>query len=109
MKLKRGIGHAATAGGLPIVGSAIPKLTQLADKFGGTADELATTVLANGQRFTDMANQGYTNILMARPDGVAGFLRITVDPRTEEIVSAGMMRAGQVANGIASGRLVPLQ
>jgi hypothetical protein len=99
---------AVTAGGLPVVASAVPKLMQLADKFATTADDLAATVLANGQRFVDMAHGSNINVLMQRPDQVSGFVRITLDPNSQRIVSAVMMRAPQVANYISNGRLVPL-
>ncbi|MBI2797210.1 MAG: RHS repeat-associated core domain-containing protein [Gemmatimonadetes bacterium] len=99
---------AATAGGLPVAVSAVPKLATLAQRFGTTADALVKTAVSTGQRFVDMANRGNINALIPRPDGASGFIRVTPDPTGQNVISAGLMRANQVANGVASGRLVPM-
>ena len=74
--------------------------------FGQPSTDLVNKVLATGQRFTDMANSGNVNVLMGRPDGGAGLIRVTLDPAEQRVISGGMMRASQVAQYIANGRLV---
>jgi hypothetical protein len=99
----------AGAVALPIIASAGAKLGQVAEKFGTTASSMMQNVLANGQRYVDVANNGQVNVLLQRPDGVNGFVRITLDPTMQRVISAGLMRGNQVANGIASGRFIPLE
>lgn len=64
-------------------------------------------MLANGVRYTDSAHGGNINVFPARPDG-SGFIRITLDPSGQRIISAGLNTAGNVKNGIANGRFVPI-
>ncbi len=97
---------AATAT-LPVVASAAAKLDALAQKFGTSGEEIMNDVLSTGQRFVDVANKGNINVLMGRPDGLSGFVRVTLDPKSQTVISAGLMRANQVANAIANGRLRP--
>ncbi len=47
------------------------------------------------------------NYLIPKLSGSAGWIRVTLDPTASRIISAGIMRAGQVANLIASGQFVP--
>jgi len=103
-----GGGATATAATLPVVASAAPKLEALAERFGMTADEIITTAVNNGQKLVDLARGGNINALLARPDGAAGFIRVTLDPTMQRVISAGLMRANSVANGIASGRFLPI-
>jgi len=98
----------ATAGGLPVAASAVPKLGSLAQRFGTTVDGLVTTARTTGERFADMAHGGNINALIPRLDGASGFIRVTLDPTGQQVISAGLMRANQVTNGVASGRFVPL-
>lgn len=95
---------AAAPAALPVVASAGPKLANLANQFGGTAADIQRNVLTHGQRWVDNANAGNVNYLLQRPDGAAGFIRVTLDPNSQRVISAGLMRANQVANAIASGR-----
>jgi RHS repeat-associated protein len=101
------VSTAVVARSIPVVPSAAAKLNVLAQKFGTTADEIKNSVLTNGQRFVDLGNKGHVNALLARPDGVSGFVRVTLNPAEEIVISAGLMRANQVANAIANGRLLP--
>jgi RHS repeat-associated protein len=96
------------AGGLPMVPSAVPKLATLAQRFGTTVNDLASKVVSQGQRFADMRHGGNINALLQRPDGASGFVRVTLDPAGKRIISAGMMRADQVADLVSAGKMVPL-
>ena len=53
------------------------------------------------QRLVDNANSGNVNYIA---DVGGKLIRITTDPNGQRIISAGMVRANQIANGIASGR-----
>jgi hypothetical protein len=64
-------------------------------------------VLKSGARYVDTANGGNINVFMARPDG-SGFIRVTLDPSGQRMISAGLNTAGNVTNGIANGRFVPV-
>lgn len=91
---------------LPVVVSAIPKLQALAEKFGTSASQLANRVLLQGTRLVDNleGNAGNINVILQRPDGASGFIRVTLDPTQTRIISAGQMTANMVANGLRSGR-----
>lgn len=93
-----------TAASLPVVKSAAGKLGQLGEKFSMTAKEVLDQGM-KGTRFVDNANAGNVNILSARPDGGSGMLRVTLDPKGERVISAGLMRSRQVEKAIENGRL----
>ena len=95
---------AAASGGLDVVPGAASKIASLTSRYGeGIEDQ----VLANGTRYVDTANSGNINVFMPRPDG-SGFIRVTLDPTGQRIISAGLNTEGKVTNGIANGRFVPL-
>lgn len=96
------------AGLPPAVQSAGPKLADLATRFGTTRPELVRNVLQTGSRFVDLAHKSNVNVFLRRPDA-PGFIRLTLDPTQQRIVSAGLNQARDLASGIASGRLVPLE
>lgn len=90
--------RAATA--LPAVPSAIEKLRSL-----GISLETANAIVQNpaSQKLIDnaAANQGNINVIQE----VGGKLvRITLDPTGQRIISAGIVRANSITNGIANGR-----
>ena len=90
--------RAATA--LPAVPSAIEKLRKL-----GISPETANAIVRNpaSQKLIDNApgNQGNINVIQE----VGGKLvRITLDPTGQRIISAGIVRANSITNGIANGR-----
>jgi len=95
------------AGLPPVVQSAGPKLADLATRFGTTSPALLQNVLQNGARFADTANKS-VNVLLRRPDST-GFIRVTLDPAQQRVISSGLVRARNVANSIANGRFVPLE
>lgn len=88
---------------LPVVEGAAPKIASLTSRYG---KGIENTVLQNGTRYVDTANGGNINVFMPRPDA-SGFIRITLDPSGERIISAGLNTVRNVDNGIASGRFVP--
>jgi len=85
---------------LPAVPSAIDKLQQL-----GISVEQANAIIQSpaSQKLIDNANGGNINVIQE----VGGKLvRITTDPAGQRIISAGIVRANQITNGIANGRFV---
>ena len=83
---------------LPAVPSAIDKLRNL-----GLSLEQASAIVQSpaSQKLIDNANNGNINHVQE----VGGkLIRITTDPSGQRIISAGMMRANQITNGIAKGR-----
>lgn len=85
---------------LPVVQSAIDKLQRL-----GISVEQANAIVRSpaSQKLIDNANGGNINVIQE----VGGkLIRITTDPSGQRIISAGIIRANQVTNGIASGRFV---
>jgi RHS repeat-associated protein len=87
-----------TAPLLPVVPSAIDKLQKL-----GISPERASAIVQSpaSQKLIDNANNGNINHVQE----VGGkLIRITTDPSGQRIISAGMMRANQITNGIAKGR-----
>jgi hypothetical protein len=95
----------------PVVPSAAAKLQNVADRFGTTSGEILNLARDSNARFIDLLqkNFGNVNIYLARPDGAPGFIRVTLDPTQSRVVSAGMMRAGQVGNAVVNGRLIPAE
>jgi uncharacterized protein RhaS with RHS repeats len=91
----------AAAGLLPAVPSAIEKLQKLGISIP-EANELIES--PSTQRLVDNANSGNINYIA---DVGGKLIRITTDPSGQRIISAGMMRANQVTNGIQSGRFTP--
>jgi RHS repeat-associated protein len=83
---------------LPAVPSAIEKLQNL-----GISVQEASQIVGSpaSQRLVDNLNNGNINWVQ-NIDGK--LIRITTDPNAQRIISAGIMRANQVTNGIASGR-----
>lgn len=109
-----GFGYAALQGGsglttlglaaakvtplLPALPSAIMKLQKI-----GISLEKANEIVSSpaSQKLIDNLNSGNINIIQ----NIGGkFIRITLDPSGKRIISAGIVRANQVTNGIASGR-----
>jgi hypothetical protein len=85
---------------LPAVPSALEKLRSL-----GISLEQANAIVRSptSQRLIDNDNDGNINVIQE----VGGKLvRITLDPSRERIISAGIVRANQITNGIARGRFV---
>jgi RHS repeat-associated protein len=93
----RGLYYAAM-GLLPAVPSALEKLQKL-DISVSEANEIIESPTT--QRLVDNANSGNVNYIA---DVGGKLIRITTDPNGQRIISAGMVRANQIANGIASGR-----
>jgi len=52
----------------------------------------------------DNLNNGNINVIQ---DVGGKLVRITLDPSGQRIISAGLVRANQITNGIANGRFVP--
>jgi hypothetical protein len=100
-----GIGLVNVGATLPAVPGAVAKLGGLAEKFGGSPGQLATNVLQSGRAYMDRST-GNLNHLMARPDGAAGFIRVTTDAATRRIVSTGFQSEAGLARGISTGRFV---
>ncbi len=109
-----GIAYGAVAGGpaiyslgiaagplLPAVPSALEKLQKL-----GMTLEQANQVIQSptSQKLVDNLHGGNINVLQIVGDKV---VRITLDPTGRRIISAGLMRANSVKNGIDSGRFTP--
>jgi len=83
---------------LPAVPSALEKLQNL----GLTVDEANEIIRApETQALVDNRNGGNINFIV----NMGGqLIRITTDPAGQRIISAGLVRAYSIANGIASGR-----
>jgi RHS repeat-associated protein len=95
------VGRGLLMGGaalLPAVPSAIQKLQNLGVSLS-EANELIESPTT--QKLIDNANGGNINYVA---DVGGKLVRITTDPTGQRIISAGIMRANQVANGIANGR-----
>ena len=88
----------AAAGLLPAVPSALEKLQKLGLSVS-EANELIESPTT--QKLVDNANSGNINYVA---DVAGKLVRITTDPNGQRIISAGLMRANQVTNGISSGR-----
>jgi len=56
------------------------------------------------QKLIDNANNGNINYIA---DVGGKLVRITTEPTGQRIISAGIVRANQIANGITSGRFTP--
>jgi RHS repeat-associated protein len=97
----------AVVASTPVVASAVPKLSGLAQQFGTTSQELISRGLNTATKYVDHANSGNVNALFARLDGAPGWIRVTFDPTNTRVISAGLMRANNVANHIANGRFTP--
>jgi RHS repeat-associated protein len=89
-------------GGFSAAKSAIGKAEVTASKFRMGGGELVKTVMTNGARFVDQS-KGTINVFMARPDGKAGFVRVTIDA-ANKILSVGLNQVKEVRNGLLSGR-----
>jgi RHS repeat-associated protein len=86
---------------LPVVPSAIDKLQKL-----GLSPERANAIVQSpaSQKLIDNANNGNINHIQE----VGGkLIRITTDPSGQRIISAGIVRANSITNGIANGRFTP--
>ncbi len=94
----------AAEGAPSVVEGATSKIASLSSRYG---PGIENDVLVNGTRYIDTANGGNINVFAARPDG-SGFIRVTLDPSGQRIVSVGLNTAGNVTNGIANGRFVPI-
>jgi hypothetical protein len=99
---------ASAAPMLPIIPSAMGKLEWLAEKFGGSAVGIANRAVTQGTRLIDKGNKCNVNCLIPRPDGAAGWLRVTLDPSQSKVISAGLQSVNQVTNGLAKGRFTPV-
>ena len=91
----------AIAGLLPAVPSAIDKLQKLGMSIS-EANELIESPTT--QKLIDNANNGNISYIA---DVGGKLVRITTDPTGQRIISAGMVRANLIANGITSGRFTP--
>jgi hypothetical protein len=86
---------------LPAVPSAIEKLQKL-----GISVERTNAIIQSpaSQKLIDHANNGNINHVQE----VGGkLIRITTDPTGQRIISAGIMRANSITNGIANARFTP--
>jgi RHS repeat-associated protein len=97
LTLGRGV-YYALAGLLPAVPSAIDKLQKLGVSIS-EANELIESPTT--QKLIDNANNGNINYIA---DVGGKLVRITTDPAGQRIISAGIVRANQITNGIANGR-----
>lgn len=88
----------AAAGLLPAVPSAIEKLQKVGISIS-EANELIKS--PSTQRLVDNANSGIINYIA---DVGGKLVRITTNPNGQRIISAGLVRANQIANGVSSGR-----
>jgi RHS repeat-associated protein len=102
---------ALAAGRWSIVPSAAARLDHVAARFGTTADAVVRAAQQSNARFSDLLakNWGNINVFLPRPDGAAGFIRVTTDPSGSRVISAGLMRSGQVANGVINRRFLPVE
>jgi hypothetical protein len=94
-----GIRYMYVASGLlPAVPGAIEKLQKL-----GMSIQEANEIIKSPstQRLVDNANEGNINFIA---DVGGKLVRITTDPAGQRIISAGLVRANSIANGIARGR-----
>jgi RHS repeat-associated protein len=84
-------GAAASAAVWPVMPEAIDKLEALAGKFATTGDKILSAAAQSNARFVDVLakNFGNINIFLPRPDGAAGFMRVTLDPTQSRVISAG--------------------
>jgi RHS repeat-associated protein len=96
----RAIYYAAT-GLLPAVPSALEKLRNL-NLDASEANEIINSPTT--QKLVDNANGGNINYIA---DVGGKLIRVTTDPEGQRIISAGIVRANSIANGIASGRFTP--
>jgi RHS repeat-associated protein len=112
-ELLLGSASAVAAAGplLPTVPSAMSKLEALAERFGVSASEIANQAITSGTKLLDHlpANAGNVNAVIPRLDGASGFIRVTLDPSQSRIISAGLMSANQIANGLSSGRFTAIK
>jgi hypothetical protein len=88
---------------LPAVPSAIQKLRSL-----GISLERANAIIQNpaSQKLIDNAAANRGNINHIQEIG-GKLIRITTDPSGQRIISAGIVQANSITNGIASGRFTP--
>ena len=98
----------STSKNIPVVKSASTKLTSLAEKFGVDSKKILKDGL-KGQKFKDVGNDGNINVFSARPDGKSGAVRITLDPKGERVISAGLVKTKDVVKGIQTGRFKPIK
>jgi RHS repeat-associated protein len=86
---------------LPAVAGALQKLSNL-----GISVEQANEIVESpvSQRLIDNANNGNINVIQQVGDKL---IRITTDPSGQRIISAGIVRANSITNGIANGRFTP--
>ena len=89
---------------IPIVESALKKLKAVVEKFSLQSENILSQVLKSGNRYIDTTNFGNVNIFLPRPDGKSGFIRATLDPSGQRIISVGLNREGDVTRGIQRGR-----
>ncbi len=110
-----GMAYGAIAGGSAIyslgvaAGPLIPAIPPALDKLQklGMSLEQANEMIQSPatQKLVDNLHGGNINVLQNVGDKV---VRVTLDPTGQRIISAGLMRANSVTNGIASGRFTPL-
>ncbi len=89
---------------IPVVKSAQKKLDSVAEKFSTRSDNILSQALKSESRYIDTANLGNINIFLPRPDGKPGFIRVTLAPSGEKVISAGLSRERDVTRGIQRGR-----
>lgn len=80
---------------------------KVAGKFGLQQDELIRRVIYQGRRMVDRRT-GNVNYFILRPDGKPGYVRLTLDPTQERIVSFGLNQERDIASGLRTNRFVPL-
>jgi RHS repeat-associated protein len=92
---------AAMTAGAPLL-PAVPSAIQKLQKIGLTIQQANEIVESPAsQKLIDNANNGNINYITQ----VGGkLLRITTDPTGQRIISAGIVRANSIVNGLANGR-----
>lgn len=93
---------------LPRVISAQKKLNNLSKQLNKEPNQILESITKNGKKFIDNKNNGNINIFSPKFEG-SGFLRATLDPKQERIISIGQVRAKQIINGIKKGRFSPIK
>jgi len=94
-----------------IVTSAQAKVANLCSKFGLEQNELFQHVSKTGQYFRDLREgRNNINILAPRPDGRTDkMIRITLDPNSDRIISAGMLRRSQMDSWIENREFLAIE
>ncbi len=93
----------------PIVRGALDKLEKVGDQINKSPQEILDKASSATIRLVDNANNQNINILISKNANNIrdGFIRVTLNPSAQRVISAGTMRFNQVWNGIIDGRFKP--